>query len=154
MTEQSVTVAVLGASGYTGGELIRLLVDHPRVELTFLSGDRTVGQTVGVVHPWLRNHPAVQGRKFRPLADLAEVDEVDIAFGCLPTGALPAVLPAVSKRARRVINVGGDFRLRAASHVRSHYPATAINPPPEPFTYFVPDLSSDLPTSRFISLPG
>lgn len=144
-----VRVAVIGASGYTGGELIRLLLDHPRVELAFLSAERNAGTPIGAVHPWLRNHPAASALKFRPLAEL---EPVDVAFACLPTGALPERLPAVAERVGWLLNVAGDFRLRDQAEVRAHYPAS-VGAPVE-FDYFVPELSPQLPRGRFVNLPG
>ncbi len=151
---QKIRVAVLGASGYTGGEMIRLLFDHPHVELSFLSAERAAGSAVSAVHPWLRNHPRAAGLGFRPLAELADIDPVDIAFGCLPTGALPERLPLIAQNAKRVLNLGGDFRLRATEEIRRHYPDTTANPPREDFAYFVPELSPSVPESRFVNLPG
>ncbi|MFJ7078623.1 N-acetyl-gamma-glutamyl-phosphate reductase [Streptomyces sp. NPDC098781] len=150
----TIRVAVVGASGYTGGEVIRLLLEHPHVELAFLSAERAAGATIGSVHPWLRNHPRAAGLTLRPLADLAGIEPVDIAFGCLPTGTLPERLPLIAERAKRVLNLGGDFRLRDAGQIRAHYPATAAHPPLEDFAYYVPELSPAVPESRFISLPG
>ncbi|KOV66185.1 N-acetyl-gamma-glutamyl-phosphate reductase [Streptomyces sp. MMG1121] len=154
MAEPKIRVGVIGASGYTGGEVMRLLLEHPHVELAFLSAERSAGATVGSVHPWLRNHPKAAGLKFRPLAEFAQIDPVDIAFGCLPTGALPEQLPLIAACAKRVLNLGGDFRLRDTEEVRRHYPKTAAHPPHEEFSYFVPELSGAVPESRFISLPG
>ncbi|MDH6111825.1 N-acetyl-gamma-glutamyl-phosphate/LysW-gamma-L-alpha-aminoadipyl-6-phosphate reductase [Kitasatospora sp. MAP12-15] len=151
MAEQKIRVAVAGASGYTGGEVIRLLLDHPHVELAFLSAERSAGTPVGAVHPWLRNHPGAAGLKFRPLAEL---EEVDVAFGCLPTGTLPARLPLLAERAKRVLNLAGDFRLRDPQEVKEHYPKTAADPASEEFAYYVPELSDSVPQGRFINLPG
>ncbi|MFH8683922.1 N-acetyl-gamma-glutamyl-phosphate reductase [Streptomyces lydicus] len=151
---EKIRVAVLGASGYTGGEMIRLLLEHPQVELAFLSAERAAGTAVGSSHPWLRNHPKAAGLTFRPLRELADTDIVDVAFGCLPTGALPEQLPLVADRAKRVLNLGGDFRLHDAKEVSRHYPKTTAHPPLEDFAYYVPELSPGIPDSRFVSLPG
>lgn len=151
MADHKLRVAVIGASGYTGSEVIRLLLEHPGVELAFLSAERNAGAPVGTVHPWLRNHPAAAQLKFQPLSELGDVD---VAFSCLPTGALPERLPAIAERAKRVLNLAGDFRLRNPKEIERHYPKTAQHPPLDEFTYFVPELSDTLPESRFISLPG
>ncbi|MFH9349584.1 N-acetyl-gamma-glutamyl-phosphate reductase [Kitasatospora sp. NPDC017646] len=143
-----VTVAVLGATGYTGAELIRLLLDHPYAELAFLSSERSAGRTVGAVLPWLRNHPAAAKLTFRPLDELPEVD---VAFGCLPGGQLPPRMGLVAKRAGRVLNLAGDFRLRDPEQAAAHYPASADWP--EPFAYHVPEFA-DVPRDRFVNLPG
>lgn len=149
--DKKISVAVIGASGYTGGEVIRLLLEHPGVELTFLSAERNAGAAVGTVHPWLRNHPVTAGMKFRPLA---EMGDVDVAFGCLPTGALPERLGLIAGKAKRVLNLAGDFRLRDRQEIERHYPKTAEHPPLDEFSYYVPELSETVPESRFINLPG
>ncbi|MEU8467850.1 N-acetyl-gamma-glutamyl-phosphate reductase [Streptomyces sp. NPDC029006] len=151
---ERIRVAVIGASGYTGGEVIRLLLEHPHVELAFLSAERAAGAAVGSVHPWLRNHPRTAGLTFRPLAELADTEPVDIAFGCLPTGTLPERLPLIAQHAKRVLNLGGDFRLRDTGDIRLHYPDTAAHPPQEDFAYYVPELSPAVPGGRFVNLPG
>lgn len=141
-------VAVVGGSGYTGGELIRLLLDHPHVDVTFVSAERNAGAGVGAVHPALRNHPAVGAMSFRPLAEL---EDVDVAFGCLPSGALPGHLDLVAERAKRVINVAGDFRLHDAAELAREYPASVGSG--HEFAYYVPELMP-VPDSRFVNLPG
>ncbi|AEV88370.1 N-acetyl-gamma-glutamyl-phosphate reductase [Actinoplanes sp. SE50] len=151
MAEQRIRVAIAGASGYTGGELARLLLDHPAVELAFLSSERHAGLPVAAQHPALRNHPGVAGLKFRPLDELPETD---VAFACLPTGALPARLGLLAERAKRVLNLAGDYRLADPAEIRTHYPATAEHPAPAPFRYVVPELTVPLPDSRFVNLPG
>lgn len=151
-SKDTIRIAVVGASGYSGGELIRLLLDHPRVELAFLSAERKAGSAVGTVHPWLRNHPRAVGLILRPLADLSEMDGVDVVFSCLPSGALPALLPQVSERAKRVFNLAGDYRLHDEAEVRTHYPQSVESP--VCFDYFVPELSKSVPDSRYLNLPG
>ncbi|WP_371483747.1 N-acetyl-gamma-glutamyl-phosphate reductase [Kitasatospora sp. NBC_00315] len=143
-----ITVAVLGATGYTGAELIRLLLDHPHTEIAFLSSEQSAGRSVGAVLPWLRNHPAAAQLKLRPLDELTEVD---VAFGCLPGGRLPARMALVAERAKRVLNLAGDFRLRDPEQAAAHYPASADWP--EPFAYHVPEFA-DVPENRFVNLPG
>jgi N-acetyl-gamma-glutamyl-phosphate/LysW-gamma-L-alpha-aminoadipyl-6-phosphate reductase len=151
LADNKIRVAIAGASGYTGGELTRLLLDHPQVELAFLSSERHAGRPVASVHPALRNHPAAGGLRF---GALQELPEVDVAFGCLSTGALPARLPSIAERAKRVLNVAGDFRLRDPREQAAYYPATTADPASEPFAYYIPELSGAVPDSRFLNLPG
>lgn len=149
MADTALRAAVVGASGYTGGELVRLLLDHPGVEIAFASGERSAGAPLGSVHPWLRNHPGAARLKLRPLAELPDVD---VAFCCLPAGTLPGVLPRVADRAKRVLNLAGDFRLRGEDEIRAHYPASVDSP--YSFTYYVPELADAPPEGRFVNLPG
>lgn len=151
MVDRDITVAIAGASGYTGGELTRLLLDHPRVHVAFVSAERHAGEPIGAVHPWLRNHPVAAALKLRPLEEL---EDVDVTFACLPTGALPSRMSLLTQRSDRVLNIAGDFRLRDLEEVRTHYPATASDPALEPFQYYIPELSERLPEGRFINLPG
>lgn len=146
--ERPITVAVLGGTGYTGGELIRLLLDHPKVELVFASSERSAGLSVGSVLPWLRNCPRSTKLKYRPLDELPEVD---VAISCLPGGELPGRMGLVAERAKRVLNVGGDFRLRDPEQAALHYPASAAWP--ESFAYYVPEFT-EVPENRFVNLPG
>jgi N-acetyl-gamma-glutamyl-phosphate reductase len=111
----STRVAVLGASGFTGGELVRLLSGHPAVELAYLGAKDSAGRTLEAVHPHLAGAPGSE-RVLRPL----EPDEVaatsDVAFCALPHGASAALAPALLDRGLRVIDLGGDFRLPATSY--------------------------------------
>jgi len=142
------TVAVLGATGYAGGELARLLVNHPDVEIAFVSSESQAGQPLSRVLPSLRYDSRAAGLV---LARAGELPDVDVAFSCLPTGSLPSVLRELASRAKRVINLAGDFRLRDPALLARHYPqAAAVQ---ESFAYYVPDLYP-VPEARLINLPG
>lgn len=110
MTEAKIRVAILGASGYTGAELIRLLMSHPAAEIVALTGDSKAGQPADAVFPHLR----AQG-----LPDLVTVEEldwsgIDAAFCCLPHGASQKVIPAIPEQVV-VIDLSADYRLKDAS---------------------------------------
>ena len=75
-----VRVAIAGASGYVGGELLRLLLQHPYVEVTQATSERLAGQFVHVAHPNLRGHTTL---RFSPLASL---DLCDLLILALPHG--------------------------------------------------------------------
>ncbi|GHD32591.1 N-acetyl-gamma-glutamyl-phosphate reductase 1 [Nocardiopsis kunsanensis] len=151
MAESALRVAVAGASGYTGGELTRLLLEHPNAEPVFLSAERHAGKRLGTVHPALRNHPAATGLR---LAPLTEMPEVDVVFSCMPTGTAPELAPALAKNSDHLVNLAGDFRLDDTEEVRRRYPATADHPPPGRFVNFVPELADGAPDSAFVSVPG
>lgn len=109
-------VAVLGASGYTGAELIRLLMAHPQVEIAALTGDSKAGQPIGAVYPHLRDVG---------LPDLVSVDaldwsNIDAAFCCLPHGASQSIIPSIPKHVV-VIDLSADYRLKDADTYAAWY---------------------------------
>jgi N-acetyl-gamma-glutamyl-phosphate reductase len=100
------TVSVAGASGYAGGELLRLISGHPHLEVGAVTGQGSVGATVGEVHPHLVRYA---DRRF-VATDPAALAEADLVFLALPHGesaAVAAKLPAGVK----VVDLGADFRL-------------------------------------------
>lgn len=101
-------VAVAGASGYAGGELLRLLAGHPDFEIAAVTGASSAGKPVTEVHPNLTGHPAFEGRAFAP-TDAGTLGDAELVFMALPHGeaaALAADLPDV-----RVVDLSADFRL-------------------------------------------
>jgi N-acetyl-gamma-glutamyl-phosphate reductase len=99
-----VSSAVLGASGYTGAELLRLLGRHPSIAVTALSAERSAGLQAGQVHPHLN---AVELPALVSLSDAVTAD-VDVLFSCLPSGALRPHLEDL--RAACVVDLSDDFR--------------------------------------------
>jgi N-acetyl-gamma-glutamyl-phosphate reductase len=144
----TVKVAVLGASGFIGAELIRLLTAHPKAEPVFLSSQQHAGRPLGQVVSGLRNSP-VAGRRLRPLDELAKVD---VAFSCLPAGVLPKVLDDVSAEAGLVLNLGGDYRLHDTADIAEHYPESSAGWR-RPIPYYVPEFCPR-PTEPVVNLPG
>ena len=107
MGERGVAVGVLGASGYTGAELVRLLHEHPRARIAALSADRHAGKPLGAVFPHLGG---------TGLPDLVRIDEVDFGgldfvFCALPHGTTQTVIRELP-RSLKVVDLSADFRLR------------------------------------------
>jgi len=100
-------IAILGASGYTGAELIRLILGHPDLTVVALTGDRKAGQPLAVVHPFLRGHD------LPPLTRIEEVDfaGVDLVFCALPHTTSQSVVKELPSDLK-VIDLSADFRLR------------------------------------------
>ncbi len=100
-------VAVLGASGYTGAELVRLIATHPVIEIAALTADRKAGQSMGEVFPHLRHLPLPR------LTAISEVDfaGIDLAFCALPHATSQEVIAALP-RDLKVVDLSADFRLR------------------------------------------
>jgi N-acetyl-gamma-glutamyl-phosphate reductase len=99
-------VAILGASGYTGAELLRLLPHHPNVELVALTADRQAGKEIDAVFPHLRI------RDLPRLVQIGEVDwsGVDLVFCCLPHGTTQEVIAGLPQHLR-ILDLSADFRL-------------------------------------------
>ncbi len=103
-----IRVAVAGASGYAGGELLRLLAGHPDLELAAVSAGSSAGKPITSIHPNLTGHPAFDGINFT--ATTAEAfGDAELVFMALPHGesaTLAAQLPGV-----RIVDLSADFRL-------------------------------------------
>lgn len=99
-------VAILGASGYTGAELVRILLHHPKAEIRVLTADRKVGQTIDQAFPHLAGH----GLPVMVALDEVEWRNVDVVFGCLPHGQMHGLVRDLPDRIK-VIDLSADFRL-------------------------------------------
>lgn len=100
-------VAILGASGYTGGELLRLLLDHPQVEVVQATSEQHAGRFVYSMHPNLRGRTQL---KFSRADDLRPAD---VLFACLPHGAAQQQIDHLATIAPRLIDLSADFRLNS-----------------------------------------
>ena len=108
----AVRTAVIGASGYTGAELLRLCAAHPDLEVAYVTGDTKAGEKVGSLYPSLAaTYPELVYERYEPSA----VDGYDVAFLGLPHGASQAIVPDLRKRVGKVVDLAADFRLKDAS---------------------------------------
>ena len=144
-------VAVAGASGYAGGELLRLLAGHPDLEIGPVSAGSSVGTPVTAIHPKLTGHPGLDGSEFVP-TDPELLADSDLLFTALPHGEsaqLAARLPAELK----VIDLGADFRLGDPDAWTRYYPT----PYAGQWTYGLPELPSvrdAIRASSTVAAPG
>jgi N-acetyl-gamma-glutamyl-phosphate reductase len=103
-----VRVAVVGATGYAGAELVRLLSAHPDAELTVATSERDAGNSLGSVHRYLA-HTGLD----LIAADVGAIAEAaDVAFVALPHGASTRIVAGLVESGLRVVDVGADFRFR------------------------------------------
>jgi N-acetyl-gamma-glutamyl-phosphate reductase len=113
-----VRVAILGATGYTALELIKLLLRHPEVEITVLTSRQEGNPHVGTVHP------ALVGRLDLRLEDLGAVAvaaRADCVFSCLPHGVTATVVPQLLATGVKVIDFSADYRLDDSATFRQWY---------------------------------
>ncbi len=101
-------IAILGASGYTGAELLRFLHTHPHVNIAALSGDSQAGKPIEDVYPHLR----LGSQNLPSLVKLDEInfDSIDLVFCCLPHGTTQEVIAGLPAHVK-IIDLSADFRL-------------------------------------------
>ncbi|HEV3309362.1 MAG TPA: N-acetyl-gamma-glutamyl-phosphate reductase [Chloroflexota bacterium] len=143
-------VSVAGGSGYTGGELIRLLLDHPDVALHQVTSERQAGKRITRAHPNLRSRTDLT---FSPAASLEPCDVLFLAF---PHGVAMERFPEFADLAPVIIDLSADFRLRKASDYVEWYGRAHANPDLlDEFVYGIPELHrAELRTAGRISSAG
>ncbi|NCZ57614.1 MAG: N-acetyl-gamma-glutamyl-phosphate reductase [Actinobacteria bacterium] len=108
--------AVIGASGYAGGELIRLLSTHPHLQVTQVSAHSNAGELITSIHPHLTTH---NGERFLSF-DSLKYEEIEIAFIALPHGQSAGVVEKFAKNTK-IVDLGADFRLTDAAQWSRYY---------------------------------
>lgn len=145
-----INISIAGGSGYTGGELVRILLFHPNVNIRQITSERHVGTFVHRVHPNLRN---VSKIKFCHVDDL---EPCDVLFLCLPHGQSMNTIDRFREIAPRIIDLSGDFRLNNPADYDQWYDVT--HPRPEllqDFVYGIPELHrEEMKNAGFISSAG
>lgn len=146
-------VAILGATGYGGGELLRLLLPHPNVEVVYATSRSESGVPVGRVH---RNLDGLTDLCFSAPSVETLIEEVDIIFGALPHGASAEALAPFIQAGKPVIDLSGDFRLRDLDAYRYWYKRTHPHPELAPLAiYACPELNRDrLASAQLVACPG
>ena len=117
-------VAVAGASGYMGAELLRLLSVHPKVRVTAVTSERLSGERLDAVFPHLRGLSDLSFQELDP-ARLAEA--TDLVFLALPHMESQRAVPVLRRHGRKVIDLSADYRLREASLYATWYKAAHID---------------------------
>lgn len=133
-----IRTAILGASGYVGGELLRLLAVHPQMRATNLFGESKAGRPVAEVHPHLAPVYAGSFEKF----DDGALDGVDLVFAALPHGHSQEIAPTILDRGLPFVDLGADFRLDdAATYERWYGHAHKAPALLGEFVYGIPELN-------------
>jgi len=151
MTDKALKVGILGASGYTGAELVRLLVRHPGVEIALLTADRHAGKAMGDVFPHLAR---------LPLPDLVAIDEagwdgLDFVFCALPHATTQKVIAGLPKTLK-VCDLSADFRLRDTATYAEWYGGAHQAPElQKQAVYGLTEIyRDDIASSRLVANPG
>jgi N-acetyl-gamma-glutamyl-phosphate reductase len=146
-------VAVFGASGYTGLELLRLLLRHPRFELALVTSEQQAGKPVADVYPEFRKRLDL---RFTASADATKLArEVELAFTALPHAASAPTVAALRKAGVPVLDLSADFRLEDPNVYREWYgehPAPGLLPGA---VYGIPELHREaLRKAELVAVPG
>ena len=99
-------VAIIGASGYTGGELLRMLLNHPEVEITDITSRQYDGVPAHKIHPHIRDSGLVFKNKAHDELD------ADVVFTATPHGASMKIVPKILETGAKVVDLSGDYRYR------------------------------------------
>jgi N-acetyl-gamma-glutamyl-phosphate reductase len=113
------SISIIGASGYSGAELISLLLHHPQTEINHLFANTSAGKPVDALFPRFRStkYGGVLFEEYHP----DKVAHDDLVFIALPSGEAMKFVPALIDAGKRVIDLGGDFRLQDIQSYRHYY---------------------------------
>ncbi len=151
-TPEPIRVAVVGATGYAGAELVRYLARHPYVRLTAVTSEQNAGKPLADVMPSVRGKLELRLAAFDP-ARVA--GEADVAFTALPLGASALGVATLVERGVRVVDLGAGFRLRdPEEYARWYVPHPAPHLLPEAVYGLTEFCRPALPAARLVANPG
>jgi N-acetyl-gamma-glutamyl-phosphate reductase len=148
-----VRVAVVGASGYTGAELLRILLHHPSMEITIVTSDKSVGQSVSSVFP---QFATLMPLNFEPLSAESVAKRADAVFLALPHTKSFEPTATLLAAGKRVVDLSADYRLKDPQAYVAWYQAS--HPHPELLqeaVYGLPELHrAELHSAKLVASPG
>ena len=151
-----IKTAIVGASGYTGMELLRLLLVHPGVELVAATSRAEAGKSLSAVFPRFRKAAGAELLFIEPDPDAIAATGAEAAFLALPHGVAAEIARALLDRGLKVIDLSADFRLRDAAIYEEFYD----HPHPAPdllaeAVYGLPEIrTAEIKAARLIAAPG
>jgi len=144
-------IAILGASGYTGAELVRLIASHPNMEITALAAERKAGMTMAQVFPHLRH------LSLPTLCKISEIDfsDIDLCFCALPHKTSQEVISALPATLK-IVDLSADFRLRDPAAYEKWYgnPHVALEQQAEAVYGLTEFYRDDIRTARLVAGTG
>jgi N-acetyl-gamma-glutamyl-phosphate reductase len=144
--------AVIGGSGYTGAELLRLVADHPDLEITLVTADANAGVAVADLYPSLA--VAYSGLSYQNVAP-AELAGLDVVFLCLPHGTSQAMAGELVDTVGHVVDLGADFRLPVADYEQWYGETHQAPALVDRFAFGLPELYREqITASQHVASPG
>ena len=148
-----IRTVILGASGYVGGELLRLIAAHPQLAPAKLFGESKAGQLIGAVHPHLA--PVFPTSSFEKFEEGA-LDGIDLVFAALPHGHSQRIAATILDKGIPFVDLGADFRLDDAATYERWY--GHVHEAPEllsSFVYGIPELNREaIQTAKAVAAAG
>jgi len=147
-----INVALIGGSGYSGKELIRLLLQHPEVKIKSIFAKSTAGKNINDIYPFFKKKIDIVIDSF----DISKIKDIDLIFAALPHGESMEILPKLIGTNIKVIDLGGDFRFQDVSiyekwYKKEHIAKNVVNH----FVYGLPELFRDkIKKANYIANPG
>jgi len=145
-------IGIIGATGYTGSELVRILTNHPNVEITMITSESRAGDLFSDVHPFL------QGIADQKLVSINQIDdyELDLVFLALPHGVSMDFVKRFKNKSFKIIDLSGDFRLNTQEIYEAWYKIPHIYPEGiEKAVFGSPELYFDkIKEANLIANPG
>ncbi len=145
-----INVSIIGASGYAGGELLRILLQHPQIRVKQATSERFAGMPVTVVHPNLRG---LTDLKF---TNEEQTESCDLLFVGLPNGESMNRINKYMKLTSKIIDLGADFRLRSPQDWQTWYGSNHTRPDlMDKFVYGVPEIyRKQIKSASYVAGPG
>lgn len=150
MNNSKINVSIIGGSGYAGGEILRMLLNHPNVTIKQITSQRFANKRVGLVHPNLRGSTEM---KFSGIENL---ENVDLIFCCLPNMSSMKYIDQILKKTDRLIDTGADFRLQTLEDYKIWYNMNHIKEEMlNQFAYGLVELHRDqIKKSKYVACGG
>jgi N-acetyl-gamma-glutamyl-phosphate reductase len=146
-----VKVGIIGASGYTGAELVRILARHPKVEISVITSRQYAGQPLGDCYPGLAHLPLT----FTSHEDDAVFSRADVFFTALPHKAAMDAVKRCLNKGKKVIDLSADFRLAKLADYQEHYGPHSCPELLEEAVYGLSELYADeIAKTRLVANPG
>jgi N-acetyl-gamma-glutamyl-phosphate reductase len=144
--------AIVGASGYTGGELARLLCNHPAATLTVATSRQYDGQPLSTVYPHLREKVDLVCRN---LSNADIIDQADLIFCAVPHQTAMNVVPAFLEAGKKVVDLSADFRLKDVNVYEQWYQPHSAAALVAEAVYGLPEIyRDDIRSARLVANPG
>lgn len=145
-----IKVSIVGGSGYAGGELLRLLIKHPYVDIHQITSRKYYKQSISLPHPQLR------GKINKNFCSLEELEKCDVIFVCLPNLESMKIMKEILKKAEYVIDLGCDFRIKNLEIFKKYYKTEHLAPEIlNNFVYGLPEINREIiKKSKYVACPG